>query len=667
MSTPAPTSRTTHHHVPGHLKSAVVLLSRLLNGGVLRAVPEKLWVSRRPGATLVDALVFLVAFFSTQRSLWGLRGFYDGNLGSRTLLSGAAGQSTLISPSALSRFLKAVNAEQLSTFGAWLLREGSGCTQLLMSPHVQTRDGQGNSWHMLDFDPTRTAVRQRALLEDDAFPAGERRLDDLCAPGHFGRKRGETGWSEHVLHHSGSGLVLQTTVGAGNGSAHRQFQAALMAAKELSVATGHPLSRILVRADGEFGQAPFLADARRDGVQMLTRCSRYSAVLSDAELRRRLAGRTWERVKDAGSGPCRYALDLGIVSLAMEGEPAVEVRLVASRFTETSDRGVGHAIDGERLELFMCLGLTAEAWSAADVVTMYYGRIAQENRFGQADREVKDRAYSKNVGGEQLACIAAGLVWNMSIVQGVSLTPIVGVPPVAVEPRVPDFVSKEALVEATSSPEIAVPASDATDPGSVATLLARLDIAQRAARKGLTWDPERRSVDDGQDTFASASLEKNGLSFRLRFASAAGKRVDILLTGDEGRELRPLWATERRPGARPASSEDGRRFAPTFVVITEPPGSTPPFAVTPATFLPATARRMFAADVQQHEVIVTITVGPRPVDTRHPLIEPNIHRRRHQRYSTAERIARRQRAPWIALTVRLSELHTSRIPSLKID
>ena len=44
---------------------------------------------------------------------------------------------------------------------------------------------------VFDLDGTREAARQRALPQTEDLPPPFRRLDDLCAPGYTGRKRGQ--------------------------------------------------------------------------------------------------------------------------------------------------------------------------------------------------------------------------------------------------------------------------------------------------------------------------------------------------------------------------------------------------------------------------------------------------------------------------------------------
>ena len=44
---------------------------------------------------------------------------------------------------------------------------------------------------VFDIDGTREAARQRALPQTEDLPPPFRRLDDVCAAGYAGRKRGE--------------------------------------------------------------------------------------------------------------------------------------------------------------------------------------------------------------------------------------------------------------------------------------------------------------------------------------------------------------------------------------------------------------------------------------------------------------------------------------------
>ena len=60
-------------------------------------------------------------------------------------------------------------------------------------------DRQGTHYLVFDVDGTRQAARQRALPSTPDLPPAHRRLDEVCAPGYLGRKRGETVCLNHAL------------------------------------------------------------------------------------------------------------------------------------------------------------------------------------------------------------------------------------------------------------------------------------------------------------------------------------------------------------------------------------------------------------------------------------------------------------------------------------
>jgi len=64
----------------------------------------------------------------------------------------------------------------------------------------------------------------------------------------------------------------------------------------------------------------------------------------------------------------------------------------------------------------------ADAWPAPEVITAYYGRIGEENRFAQEDRELGlDRLVGYHLPGQELATLVGLSVWNVGLVQGLLL------------------------------------------------------------------------------------------------------------------------------------------------------------------------------------------------------------------------------------------------------
>lgn len=95
------------------------------------------------------------------------------------------------SRSALSRFLAALTAEPVEALRTLFLDD---LLNRSLSPDKQTgglADRVGNAWVVFDIDGTREAARQRSLPQTEDLPPPFRRLDDVCAPGYRGRKRGQ--------------------------------------------------------------------------------------------------------------------------------------------------------------------------------------------------------------------------------------------------------------------------------------------------------------------------------------------------------------------------------------------------------------------------------------------------------------------------------------------
>ena len=97
----------------------------------------------------------------------------------------------LPSRSALSRFLAALTQAPVEALRTLFLDD------LLARPLTADKqtgglvDRAGNSWVVFAIDGTREAARQRALPQLDDLPPAFRRLDDVCAAGYTGRKRGQ--------------------------------------------------------------------------------------------------------------------------------------------------------------------------------------------------------------------------------------------------------------------------------------------------------------------------------------------------------------------------------------------------------------------------------------------------------------------------------------------
>jgi len=96
--------------------------------------------------------------------------------------------------STLSRFLAALTEAPVEALRTLFLDDLLSRPLAKGSNEKQTGglvDRAGNTWAVFDLDGTREAARQRALPQTEELPPAFRRLDDVCAPGYRGRKRGQ--------------------------------------------------------------------------------------------------------------------------------------------------------------------------------------------------------------------------------------------------------------------------------------------------------------------------------------------------------------------------------------------------------------------------------------------------------------------------------------------
>ena len=90
-------------------------------------------------------------------------------------------------------------------------------------------DRTGNAWVVFDLDGTRKAARQRALPQTEDLPPAFRRLDEVCAPGYTGRKRGQVVRTRTVISQAHSFQWLGSFGNRGNGSYRVELRQGLAA------------------------------------------------------------------------------------------------------------------------------------------------------------------------------------------------------------------------------------------------------------------------------------------------------------------------------------------------------------------------------------------------------------------------------------------------------
>ncbi len=417
-------NRVPSDRIPEWATSGVLLIEWLERQGTWSEMTDRARIQREGGYAGIDAVLFLLYFFMAEAP-GGLKEFSSRARRYHQQLAAVAGRQRLPTQSSISRILGAADADWVQEFGNWLLREAPSTRELLRHPAVRTRDAQGESWHMFDWDPTVTTLRHRALPTVDG-PDGRRRSKALAASGYCGRKRGDVQFSRGTLQHAGSGVGMAP----GNGLGRVGFEIAVQQVVDTCASADLPLDRAIVRVDGVGGNVPFITTAVEAGVRYVTRVAHYQ-LLQSADAVAHLDQADWHEVPSSGSGPTRYATDLGHVTLEpaassvrATGEPfePIETRVVVSCFRSSIDgRGAGVVVAGRQYELY-ATDLPADGWPAAEIVASYYGRTGQENRFQQEDRELGlDRIFSYHLPGQQLATVVGLFVWNWQTCRGMEL------------------------------------------------------------------------------------------------------------------------------------------------------------------------------------------------------------------------------------------------------
>lgn len=375
---------------------------------------------RRAGAyELCDVVSFLFAYFSGPRKKESLGDFggRSGVFGSE--LAGLLDRLRWITQGSLSRGLGSVDvqlAQQVSR--ELLLRSAAAASQSSVVANTGYRDGLGEAWEVFHWDVTVTTIRSRALPEDESLPYAHRIGPRLGAPGYPGRKRGELQISRSTVCEATSAVWLEADIQAGNGDLHAQLTRGATAISAYLGDAPMRKGRAVVVADGVSGGHPQAMELRQHGLSFVTRSNAYSVLQTPAG-EQALQARRWRTVEDSQSGPKRQALELGDYTV----RDGLVSRMVVSRFPATeSGRGAGIVIGSWHYELFLT-DLPATHWAAEDVVTLYYGRTAIENRFAAEDRDYSlDRILSCHLPGQMLACSVALAVWNLRLVNGLSLT-----------------------------------------------------------------------------------------------------------------------------------------------------------------------------------------------------------------------------------------------------
>jgi hypothetical protein len=279
-------------------------------------------------------------------------------------------------------------------------------------------DRAGRTWVVFDIDGTREAARQRALPQTEELPPPSRRLDDVCAPGYTGRKRGQVVRTRTVISQAHTFQWLGSFGNRGNGRYRAELRQGLAVITRYLTAHQLPAERTLLRLDGQYGTGAVLADLA--GFAFVTRGKEYT-VLDHPSVSARLHLPPDQVQQRPESQMVRSLYDCPDVPVGSEG---LSCRVVVATHPAGNKKSpVGVTRKGIVYELFFS-NLPQQAFTASDVVELYLHRGAFEPALADEDAELDpDRWCSHSAWGQEAWQIVSQWVWNLRLELGHQLQP----------------------------------------------------------------------------------------------------------------------------------------------------------------------------------------------------------------------------------------------------
>src|SRR2546429_6330018 len=248
---------------PSWFGEVVLMAAHLREHDVLSKIAERVRFARRRFGRyeVIDFLAVLFGYaMSGERTL---EAFYQRLQPFAGPFMALFERDQLPARSTLSRFLAALTPEPVEALRTLFLDDLESRPLSTASNEKQSGglvDRAGTTWVVFDIDGTREAARQRALPQSDDLPPAFRRLNDVCAPGYTGRKRGEIVRTRTVVSQAHSYHWLGSFGNRGNGRYRTELRQALTAITRYLTAHQLPQARTLLRLDGQYGTGAVLAD-----------------------------------------------------------------------------------------------------------------------------------------------------------------------------------------------------------------------------------------------------------------------------------------------------------------------------------------------------------------------------------------------------------------------
>src|SRR6266852_4165800 len=402
-----------------------------------------------PATQLIDFLAVLFGYaISGERTL---EAFYEQLAPFAEAFMALFNREQLPSRSALSRFLASFTPAAVEALRVLFLED------LLTRPLTKERqrgellDRAGGQWEVFDIDGTREAARQRALPKTEDLPPAQRRLDEICAAGYTGRKRGEVVSTRTVVSQAHTSRWLGSFGNRGNGEYRKELASALGVIRRYLAANGLPQVRALLRLDGLYGTGAVIADL--DGLCFVMRGKDYT-VLDHPTVQARLHLPPDAHFSRPESTLVRTLYDCPDVPVGPEG---CRCRVVVATHPAPEKKSrIGRTRKGVVYELFFT-HLPQNGFTASDVVALYLHRGAFEPLLADEDNEQDpDRWCSHAPAGQEAWQIVSQWVWNLRLELGHVLEPT---PMRTTEfaPPVKETTAEQAPVQGYGKPSVALP------------------------------------------------------------------------------------------------------------------------------------------------------------------------------------------------------------------
>lgn len=415
------TSSESVPSTPCWFGEVTVIAHFLKHQGVFTAIEEQVRFARRRFGhyEVIDFVAVLLGYAaSSERTL---ETFYERVQPFASAFMALFGRDRLPARSTLSRFLASLDQASVEALRARFLKD-------LVARPLEKEEKAGGLWdrqgtHSLvfDVDGTRQAARQRALPSTPDLPPAHRRLQEVCAPGYTGRKRGEVVRTRTTILQTHTQQWVGTfsgASGAGNGDYRGELKRAVQAIRAYMQAQSVPLNQALVRLDGQYGNGAIVADLA--GLAYVMRGKDYG-LLDLPQVQARLTQPCDQQITHPETGTCRALFDCPDLLLSPTG-PRTRV-IVATHPATATAAPIGTTRGEVVYELFFT-ALPVDAFTPADVVALYLHRGAFETVLSDEDQEQDpDRWCSHTAWGQEFWLILAQWIWNLRLELGHVLHP----------------------------------------------------------------------------------------------------------------------------------------------------------------------------------------------------------------------------------------------------